>query len=180
MAVSRPQPWSLIGLATSIPSAWGGHGGGHVVGHKIQLGPPPSAAGCTGDLGRRQREDLPATARIDRPRPQHLARVPGWRRRRRCTGFVGAVDGGGLPSVTGPAVRSSRGGGWPHTMTGEHWRGNDACSSGRGKWQRAFPFHIHGRTRPGRTAVSTAVPGVLLTRKGHRFKPCRAHQAQRI
>jgi hypothetical protein len=72
MAVSRPQPWSLIGLATSIPSAWGGHGGGHVVGHKIQLGPPPSAAGCTGDLGRRQREDLPATARIDRPRPQHF------------------------------------------------------------------------------------------------------------
>ena len=31
--------------------------------------------------------------------------------------------------------------------------------------KRAFPFRVYGRTRPGRTASSTAVPGVLLTRK---------------
>jgi hypothetical protein len=31
--------------------------------------------------------------------------------------------------------------------------------------KRAFPFGIDGRRRPGRTAVSTAVPCVLLTRK---------------
>ena len=32
--------------------------------------------------------------------------------------------------------------------------------------KRAFPFGIYGRSRPGRTASSTAVPCVLLTRKG--------------
>ena len=26
--------------------------------------------------------------------------------------------------------------------------------------KRAFPFRVHGRTRPGRTAPSTGVPGV--------------------
>jgi hypothetical protein len=31
--------------------------------------------------------------------------------------------------------------------------------------KRAFPFGIDGRSRPGRTAPSTAVPCVLLTRK---------------
>jgi hypothetical protein len=31
--------------------------------------------------------------------------------------------------------------------------------------KRAFPFRLYGRRRPGRTAASTAVPGVLLTRK---------------
>src|SRR5918996_2555040 len=31
--------------------------------------------------------------------------------------------------------------------------------------KRAFPFDLYGRARPGRTASSTAVPGVLLTRK---------------
>jgi hypothetical protein len=32
--------------------------------------------------------------------------------------------------------------------------------------KRAFPFRVYGRRRPGRTAPSTAVPCVLLTRKG--------------
>ena len=32
--------------------------------------------------------------------------------------------------------------------------------------KRAFPFRLYGRTRPGETAGSTAVPCVLLTRKG--------------
>src|SRR5947207_11091611 len=32
--------------------------------------------------------------------------------------------------------------------------------------KRAFPYGTYGQTRPGRTASSTAVPGVLLTRKG--------------
>ena len=31
--------------------------------------------------------------------------------------------------------------------------------------KRAFPFRLYGRRRPGRTAPSTAVPCVLLTRK---------------
>jgi hypothetical protein len=28
----------------------------------------------------------------------------------------------------------------------------------------AFPFRVYGRSRPGRTASSTAVPPILLTR----------------
>ena len=31
--------------------------------------------------------------------------------------------------------------------------------------KRAFPFRLYGQARPGRTAPSTAVPSVLLTRK---------------
>jgi hypothetical protein len=31
--------------------------------------------------------------------------------------------------------------------------------------KRAFPFRLYGWTRPGRMALSTAVSGVLLTRK---------------
>jgi hypothetical protein len=31
--------------------------------------------------------------------------------------------------------------------------------------KRAFPYGTYGQTRPGRMAVSTAVPSVLLTRK---------------
>jgi hypothetical protein len=60
------------------------------------------------------------------------------------------------------------------TLTDEHWRWSDTCGSGRGRSvererflsvKRAFPFGIHGRRRPGRTAPSTAVPRGLLTRK---------------
>jgi hypothetical protein len=46
--------------------------------------------------------------------------------------------------------------------------------------RRALNFDPYGRAEPAATAVRIAVPGCLLTRKGHRFKPCRAHQAQRI
>jgi hypothetical protein len=61
-----------------------------------------------------------------------------------------------------------------HTMTGERWRRSDACSSGRvqSAERERFPgpqvsvsYGTYGRGRPGRTASSTAVPGVLLTRK---------------
>jgi hypothetical protein len=41
--------------------------------------------------------------------------------------------------------------------------------------KRAFPYRIYGSARPGRTAGSTAVPSVLLTRKGSQVQPCRAH-----
>jgi hypothetical protein len=54
-------------------------------------------------------------------------------------------------------------------------RSSHAWSSGRAEGpkesasldaRRAFPFRLYGRSRPGRTAPSTAVPGGLLTQKG--------------
>jgi hypothetical protein len=53
MAVSRPQPWSLIGLAIWDPLGLeGGHGGGDVVGHEVELGPAALLGRMHGELGR--------------------------------------------------------------------------------------------------------------------------------
>jgi hypothetical protein len=68
------------------------------------------------------------------------------------------------------------------TVRSKAERGVEAVAAGGWKEsvpldvKRAFPFSLYGQWRPGTTAASTAVPSVLLTRKGHRFKPCRAHQ----
>jgi hypothetical protein len=62
-------------------------------------------------------------------------------------------------------------GGRPRTLTVSAGRGATRGRSGNVEGERlldakrAFPFRIYGQTRPGRTAASTAVPGVLLTRK---------------
>jgi hypothetical protein len=66
-------------------------------------------------------------------------------------------------------------GGRPRTLTMSAGRGATRGRSGNVEGERlldakrAFPFRIYGQTRPGRTAAgttaSTAVPGVLLTRK---------------
>jgi hypothetical protein len=96
MAVSRPQPWSLLGLATSTPSALeGGHGGGDVVAEQVQLGPAALLGRVDGELGRRQREDQPAAARVDRPGPQHLGQGGPGR-----VGVVAVEDGVG-PLIMG-------------------------------------------------------------------------------
>jgi hypothetical protein len=46
---------------------------------------------------------------------------------------------------------------------GVHTRGEESVSLHA---KRAFPYGTYGQTRPGRRASSTAVPCVLLTRKG--------------
>ena len=62
-------------------------------------------------------------------------------------------------------------GGRPRTLTVSAGRGATRGRSGNVEGERlldakrAFPFRIYGQTRPGRTAASTAVPGVLLTPK---------------
>ena len=52
MAVSRPQPWSLIWPGHLDPVGLeGGHGGGDVVGHEVELGPAALGRRVDGELG---------------------------------------------------------------------------------------------------------------------------------
>jgi hypothetical protein len=93
MAVSRPQPWSLIGLAISIPSAW----------RAATVAATSSLGRVDGDLGRWQGEDQPAPAGVDRPGPQDLGQGgPGRVGVVAVEDGVGAVDHGGILSVAGP------------------------------------------------------------------------------
>ena len=78
---------------------------------------------------------------------------------------------GYLPRLS-PTARCMDAGGRPHTMTGEAGRRATRAaapvSAERERFpyvKRAFPFGLYGRSRPGETVGSTAVPSVLLTRK---------------
>jgi hypothetical protein len=108
MAVSRPQPWSLTGLVTPIPSAWRAATVAATSSQSRYSSAPAALLGrVDGDLGRRQREDQPAAAGVHRPGSQNL----GQRRSGRVgvvavEDGVGAVDHGGILSVAVPAVRT--------------------------------------------------------------------------
>jgi hypothetical protein len=66
LVADRPGDLDRLGLE-------GGHGGGDVVAEQVQLGPAALLGWMDGDLGRRQREDQPAAAGVDRPGSQDLA-----------------------------------------------------------------------------------------------------------
>src|SRR6266542_4157813 len=90
-----------------------GHGGGDVVGHEIELGPAALLGRVDGELGRREREDQPAAAGVDRPGPEHLGQ------RRACRAGVVAVedgvdtvDHGGILAAAGRAVKVGRSRRW--------------------------------------------------------------------
>jgi hypothetical protein len=102
MAVSRPQPWSLTGLATSIPSAWRAVTvGGDVVAQQIQCGSAARLGRVDGELGRRQGEDQPAAARVHRAGAEHLGQGgPGRVGVVAVEDGVGAVDHGFLQTET--------------------------------------------------------------------------------
>jgi hypothetical protein len=62
LVADRPGDLDPLGLE-------GGHGGGHVVGHEIQLGPATLGGRMDGDLGR-------GRAKISQPPPASIDRVP--------------------------------------------------------------------------------------------------------
>jgi hypothetical protein len=86
----------------------GGHGGGDVVAQQIQLGPAAFLGGVDGELGRRQREDQPAAARVDQPGPEDLGQGRLGR-----VGVVAVEDGvgplimGASSTVAGSVVKAS-------------------------------------------------------------------------
>jgi hypothetical protein len=106
MAVSRPQPWSLIGRVTSIPSAWRAvtvPATSSVM--RYSSARPPCLAGWTASsAGGRAKISQPPPA-LTRSGPQHLCQGGAGR-----VGVVavedgvGTVDHGGILSVAGTGV----------------------------------------------------------------------------
>jgi hypothetical protein len=71
----RQEPPSLIGDITRHLDAFGlqlGEGGMNVVTHQIKLVAAVAVSRMNSQLGRRQREDEPAAARVDRAQVQHV------------------------------------------------------------------------------------------------------------
>jgi hypothetical protein len=81
LIADRPGELDPLGLE-------GGHGGGDVVGHEIELGPSTPLGRVDGELGRWQGEDQPAAAGVHRSSSQDLGqRRPGG------VGVVAVEDG---------------------------------------------------------------------------------------
>jgi hypothetical protein len=91
MALNSPQPWSLIGLAISILSAWRATTAAATSSQsRYSSARPPSSGWVDGELGRWRREDQPAAASVDRPGSQHLGQCGPGR-----LGVVAVEDGVG-------------------------------------------------------------------------------------
>jgi hypothetical protein len=123
MAVSRPQPWSLTGRATSIPSAWRAATVA-ATSSVMRYSPRPGHPRRPG--GRRARPAAGQRSASHRRHPPTGSPAP-WPGRPGGVGVVavedgvGTVDHSGILSLAGPAVGTAGAVDGPQTMTHERW-----------------------------------------------------------